>query len=59
MCVFWVLTVHSGADTQGRKMSDPQTVQPVHALAQLLAELGAMHREQGAAQCKQLEVLHD
>lgn len=28
-----------------RKMSDPQTVQPVHALAQLLAELGAMHRE--------------
>lgn len=23
-----------------RKMSDPQTVQPVHALAQLLAELG-------------------
>lgn len=40
-------------------MSDPQTVQPVHALAQLLAVLGAMHREQGAAQCKQLEVLHD
>ncbi|KAM9360126.1 uncharacterized protein ABDE67_000748 [Symphorus nematophorus] len=39
-------------------MTDSQQLQPVTALAQMLGEIAAMHREQAAVNARQLEALH-
>lgn len=48
---------YSGGETQAPSMSEPQPVQPVEALAQMIAELAGMHKDQAAMHRKQLKEL--
>lgn len=48
---------YSGAETQAPSMLEPQPTQPVEALAQMVAELAGIHKDQAAIHRKQLKEL--
>lgn len=48
---------YSGGKTHAPSMSEPRPAQPVKALAQMVAELAGMHKDQPAMHRKQLKEL--